>query len=186
MRIQAQGLSLELCILLVAASAERTHWTQRHMVDPWTYNLPKMIFFKRPDLGSTTISTGPGKIPYLKIAIEFKGILVFFPSILNAFTTSTNRKNIIKNGVRRKRSHIQTTEFLNNNIRISNNVLCDSYILTNIKLSYRIYTPMFSNMSARTTWDRNFWKNTLPNSLVLEINIVRRKNKLNCIENLIE
>ena len=38
-----RGLCGVLCLLLVEASAESTHWTQRHMTDVQTYDLPKMI-----------------------------------------------------------------------------------------------------------------------------------------------
>ena len=43
MPMGAWGFSSMLCLLLIAASLKCTHWTQRHMVDPQSYNLQKMI-----------------------------------------------------------------------------------------------------------------------------------------------
>ena len=51
-----------------------------------------------PQLGSTAISTGSGKLSHHKIVInakneiEFKGIPIFSLSILNSFAASTNKK----------------------------------------------------------------------------------------------
>ena len=114
---KARGLSSALCLLLVAASSEHTHWTQRHMRDHQTCNLQKFVPWYSSNAldGSLAISSASGnyftsKLLWTpKIKIEFKGVPVFF-----LFCP----KFLPMNGVRKKRSQIQTSEFPNNNIHI--------------------------------------------------------------------
>ena len=66
-----RGRSSALYLLLVAASAEHTDWTQTQMSDPQIHNLPKMIaeILQTHQLRSAAISTVSETIPNHKLVV---------------------------------------------------------------------------------------------------------------------
>ena len=113
-------LSSVLCLLQVEASAKRTHWIQRHMTDPQTYNLPKIpwcssnAMFGRARLFLLVQENIPLNRLVInpKINFESKGILVLFiPSLIPLQLGQIIKKKTSECGKKKKESDINLQNF---------------------------------------------------------------------------